>query len=107
MVSVAVRDPAAVGLKTIPIVQLPEPERLEPQLLLMIEKSPGFVPETVTLAMVIVVVPSLCSVTDWTALAEPTLATPKESVCGVMAKVLIFPVAVPDSDTVCEELNPE
>ena len=89
------------------MLQLPEPERLEPQLLLAIEKSPGFVPETVTLAMVIVVVPSLCSVTDWTALAEPTLATPKESVCGVMAKVLIFPVAVPDSDTVCEELNPE
>jgi len=89
------------------MLQPPEPERLEPQLLLAIEKSPEFVPEIVTLAMEIVVVPSLCRVTDWTALAEPTLAMPKESVCGVMAKVLIFPVAVPESDTVCDELNPE
>jgi hypothetical protein len=89
------------------MLQLPEPERLEPQLLLTMEKSPGSVPETVTLAMEIVVVPSLCRVTDWTALAEPTLAMPKESVCGVMARVLIFPVAVPESDTVCDELNPE
>jgi hypothetical protein len=107
IVNIAVRDPEAVGLKRRPMLQLPEPERLEPQLLLAIEKSPEFVPEIVTLAMEIVVVPSLCRVTDWTALAEPTLAMPKESVCGVMARVLIFPVAVPESDTVCDELNPE
>ena len=89
------------------MLQLLEPERLEPQLLLAIEKSPASVPVIATLAIDTVVVPSLCSVTDWTALADPTLSVPKESVCGVMVKVLIFPVAVPESDTVCDELNPE
>lgn len=89
------------------MLQLPEPARLEPQLLLAIEKSPGFVPVIATLAIDTMVVPSLCSVTDWTALADPTLSVPKESVCGVIVKALIFPVAVPDSDTVWDELNPE
>jgi hypothetical protein len=96
-----------VGLKRIPMLQLLEPARLEPQLLLAIKKSPGSVPVIDTLAIDTVVVPSLCSVTDWTALADPTLSVPKESVCGVVVKVLIFPVAVPESGTVWDELNPE
>ena len=71
------------------------------------EKSPGSVPAIATLLMEIAVVPSLLSVTDWTALVEPTLIVPKESACGVTVNVLIFPVAVPESDTLCEELYPE
>jgi len=57
--------------------------------------------------MEISVVPSLCNVTDWTALAESTLIVPKESVCGVTVNVLIFPVAVPERDTLSDDLNPE
>ena len=57
--------------------------------------------------MEIAVVPSLCNVTDWTALAESTLIVPKESVCGVTVNVLIFPVAIPERDTLSDDLNPE
>jgi len=57
--------------------------------------------------MEISVVPSLCNVTDWTALAESTLIVPKESVCGVTVNVLIFPVAVPERDTLSDDLNPD
>jgi hypothetical protein len=57
--------------------------------------------------MEIAVVPSLCNVTDWTALAESTLIMPKESVCGVTVNVLIFPVAVPERDTLSDDLNPD
>ena len=59
IVSVAVRDPAALGLKTIPMLQLPDPWRLEPHVLLVIEKSPGSVPAIATLLIETVVVPSL------------------------------------------------
>jgi len=57
--------------------------------------------------MEIVVVPSLCNITGWTALAESTLIMPKESVCGVTVNVLIFPVAIPERDTLSDDLNPE
>jgi len=105
--SVAVRDPAAVGLKAMLMVQLLEPVRLDPQVFPAIEKSPGFVPAIAMLAIEIGVVPSLCNITDWVALAEPTFKVPKESVCGETVSVLIFPVAVPESNTVCDEPNPE
>ena len=57
--------------------------------------------------MEVVVVPSLCNITGWTALAESTLIMPKESVCGVTVNVLIFPVAIPERDTLSDDLNPE
>ncbi|MGC1424441.1 MAG: hypothetical protein WA815_18950 [Terracidiphilus sp.] len=106
-VSVAVRDPAAAGLKIMPMLQVLDPGRLDPQVLPAIEKSAGSVPTRATLSMEIVVVPSLCNVTFWSALSEPTSSAPKESVCGVTVKVLIFPVAVPESATLRDELNPE
>jgi hypothetical protein len=43
---------------------LADPARLDPQLLLTIEKSPAFVPTIATLEIEIGVVPLLCSVTD-------------------------------------------
>ena len=107
MVSVAVRDPAAVGMKRMPMLQLLDPGMFDPQALLAIEKSPGFVPAIVTLAREIVVVPSLCNVTDWNVLAEPTLIVPKESDCGMIVNVLILPVATPERETCCDGLNPE
>ena len=64
MTSVAVRDPAAVGLKARLMVQLLEPVRLDPQVLPAIEKSAGFVPAIAMLANEIDVVPSLCKITD-------------------------------------------
>ena len=89
------------------MLQLLDPDRLDPQVLLAIEKSPGSVPAIATLLIEIAVVPSLCSVTDWTALADPRFIAPKESACGVTVNVLIFPVAVPERDTLCDELDPE
>jgi hypothetical protein len=44
MLSVAVRAPANVGLKTMPIAQLPPPARFGPHVLLAMEKSPAFAP---------------------------------------------------------------
>lgn len=107
MVSVAARGPATLGLKRIPMLQLLDPLRLEPHVLLAIEKSAGFVPAIATAPMEMVVVPSLCNVTVCGALAEPMSIEPKERVCGVKVRVLILPVAVPESDTLCDELKPE
>jgi hypothetical protein len=107
MVSVAARDPDAVGLNTTPMVQLPDPARLDPHVLLAIEKSPESVPAIATLLMEMVVVPSLCRVTVCAAVEEPISAAPNDSVCGDTVKVLIFPLAVPESGTLSEELNPE
>jgi len=53
--------------------------------------------------MEIAVVPSLCNVTDCTALAESTLIVPKESACGVTINALIFPVAIPERDTLSDD----
>ena len=107
IVNVAVRGPAALGLKRMPMVQLLDPGRLDPHVLLATEKSAGSVPAIATAPMEIVVVPSICNVTVCAALAEPISIEPKERVCGFKLSVLILPVAVPESDTLCDELNPE
>jgi hypothetical protein len=107
IVSVADRAPAAVGLKMMPMLQLLDPPRLDPQVLPAIAKSPGSAPAIATLSKEIVVVPSLCNVTVWTALGEPTSSALKDSACGATVNVLIFPVVVPESDTLCDGLNPE
>jgi hypothetical protein len=51
--NVAVRAPAAVGLKTIDAVQFPAAPRLAPQVLLAMLKSPALVPDIATLLIVI------------------------------------------------------
>ena len=63
-VRVAVREPVAVGLNVILTVQLADPARLAPQVLVAIAKSPAFAPERTTLVMAMAVVPPLVSVTD-------------------------------------------
>jgi len=107
ILSVAARDQDAVGLNAIPIVQLLDPARLDPHVLLVIEKSPAFIPSIATLLIDILVVPSLCTVTVCAAVDDPMSATPKESVCGDTVRVLTFPVAFPESSTLSDELNPE
>jgi hypothetical protein len=107
IVSAAARDPDAAGLKMMPIVQLLDPLRLDPHVSLAIEKSPGSVPLMATLLMEMAVVPSLCSVTVCAAVDESISAAPNASVCGDTVNVLILPVAVPDSGTIADELNPE
>jgi hypothetical protein len=105
--SVAVLVPAAVGLKMTPMLQLPDPCRLDPQVLLATEKSPAFVPAIVTLAIEIVVVPLLPSVTVCAALAVPTSTVPNDKLGGITVSVLIVPVPVPESGTLCDEWKPE
>lgn len=90
-----------------PMVQLLDPGRLDPHVLLEIEKSAGSVPAIATAPMEIVVVPSLCNVTVCAALAEPMSSEPKERLFGVTVSVLILPVAVPESGTLCDASNPE
>ena len=59
---VAVRVPAAVGVKVTLIVQLPPAGTLAPQVLVGIAKSPLFVPVTAMLVMLNAVLPGLESV---------------------------------------------
>ena len=73
----------------------------------MIEKSVASVPVIATLLIEIAVVPSLCNVTVCAAVAELMSVAPKESVCGVTVNALIVPFALPESETLTEELIPE
>lgn len=61
--SVAWRVPAAVGVKSKVAAQLDPDERVVPHVLLAMEKSPAFVPETAMLLMVIADEPPLVKVT--------------------------------------------
>jgi hypothetical protein len=70
-VSVAVRVPAAVGVKVTLIVQLAPAASELPQLFDS-AKSPGLVPVIATLAMVAGPVPVLVSVTTWSGPVTPT-----------------------------------
>jgi hypothetical protein len=67
---VAVRVPVDSGLKWMVTVQLALAARLDPQVLLAIEKSAALVPAIATLLMVIEAEPPLVNVTD---LGAPTL----------------------------------
>lgn len=80
---------------------------MDPHVLAAIEKSAGSDPAIPTLLMEIGVVPSLCTVTVCAALDEFTSRDPKARLCGDTLNELIFPVAVPVSGTLMEELAPE
>ena len=99
---VAIKVPAAVGLKTTLAEQLAAAARLTPQVLLKIAKSTAFVPEMVTLPMVMAaVVPSL-RVADCAGLVAPGAVLPNDRVVGLALTVPpVVPVPVPDSATVC------
>ena len=83
IVSVAERVPVAVGLNSRDTPQLAEAPRLEPQALAEMTKSPGFVPVSAMLLMVIEELVPLVSVEDCAALVEPTLTDPNERLAGL------------------------
>ena len=70
MVTVALRAPAAAGVKVTGMLQLPPMATLVPQLLVW-AKSPGFVPVMAMLVMESAADPGLLKVTVCAALAEP------------------------------------
>jgi hypothetical protein len=100
-VSVAARDPLVLGLNAMETLQLAAAARLLPQVLLEITKSPGFVPVTDTLLMVIEELDPFLSVAVCDALVEPTFTEPNEREVGLIVTVPPVPVPVPDRDTVC------
>jgi hypothetical protein len=73
IVRVPVQGPLPSGVKVTLIVQFPLAATLEPQVLLLMEKSPLIV----MLETASGVVPALLRVTDWAVLVEPT-ATPEK-----------------------------
>ena len=90
--SVADRFPVVVGAKTIVAVQLPDAARVVPQVLAEITKSPGLVPPTAMLLMVIELVPLLVSVTDFGPPLPPTATKVQFNAVG---------------DTVADEVPPD
>jgi hypothetical protein len=96
--TVALRAPAAVGLKVAETVQLAPAARLAPQVVVA-GKSP-LLPLSRMLEMVSAAAPVFFTVTVWTALAEPTLVAAKLKLVGLneMAGV---PVPVPLRETEC------
>jgi hypothetical protein len=69
---VAVRVPVDSGLKWMVTVQLALAARVDPQVLLAIEKSAALVPVIVTLLMLIETEPPFVNVTDFAALTLPS-----------------------------------
>src|ERR1019366_1933790 len=80
--NVADRAPVAFGANTIVAVQLEDAASDEPQVLLRIAKSPGFVPPRVTLLMVIAALPLFVSVTTFGAPVWPSCTDTQFSVDG-------------------------
>jgi hypothetical protein len=74
--SVPVRVPAAIGLKTMVAVQLADAARLVPQVLLAMLKSAAFVPEIVILLMVLAEVVPFFRVAVCETLLAPTVTVP-------------------------------
>lgn len=96
--TLACRDPAAIGVNVMLIVQLVAVARVVPQLLVCV-KSPGSKPVMVMLDIVRVAFPALLSVNFWAALLDPTLVLPKVRVLG--DKVTVAAMPVPLKDAVC------
>ena len=97
----AVRAPAAVGLKTIDAVQFAEAARLVSHVLVEIVKSAAFVPEIAILLIVTAEVRPLLKVADCAALLDPTPVLANVSVAGLAATLPLAAVPVPDKATVC------
>ena len=99
-VRVAARVPVVLGLNATDTLQLADAARLDPQVLLVIVKSPGLVPVTATLLMVIDEVVPFFRVAVCAVLVEPTLTVPNEKDVGLMLTEAVLPVAVPERATV-------
>jgi hypothetical protein len=105
-VSVAARDPLTLGLNETEIVQVAEAARLVPQDFPEMTKSPGFVPVTAMLLMVIDELVPLVNVAVCAALVEPTFTEPNENEVGLMVTdPLEPPGAKPESATLCGEFD--
>jgi hypothetical protein len=96
----ALRVPAAEGVKITLMVQLALGLKLEPQLLVS-EKSAAFVPVTVILVSEREETPVFVSVTGCEALGEPTAVVAKERLVGENAAMAWTPV--PERATFCGE----
>lgn len=81
-VRVAARVPAAVGLKSMPMVQVEEAARLMPQLFWLIAKSAALVPANLMLLMLTAELPVLVRVTDFAPLVLPTATGPHVTEVG-------------------------
>jgi hypothetical protein len=104
---VAFLAPVAPGLKVTEAAQFDEAARLLPQVLLVIEKSPAFVPEIAMLLIVIDEASPLVKVADFAALVEPVVTLPNASDVGLTETVPLVEVPKPVSATVCGLPLPE
>ena len=101
IVSVAERVPVVVGLNSTDTPQLADAARLEPHAFAEMTKSPGFVPVSEMLLMVIDELVPLLRVEDCAALVEPTFTEPNERLVGLMVTLPVLPPgANPESATV-------
>jgi hypothetical protein len=99
--SVAVRVPLDAGLKTTLAEQLAFVARLVPQVVLLIAKSPAFVPLIATLLIEIVALVPFVSVADCATLGEPTEVAGNPSDVGdtvTLPPEVLLPV--PERETV-------
>jgi hypothetical protein len=94
---VAVRAPAAVGLKTTEAEHDPAAAKLVLQVLLAILKSPAFVPAIATLLIVMEELRLFDSVTACEALLDPTFVLAKVRLVGLAETVPLEEVPVPVS----------
>jgi len=99
--NVAVRVPAAVGLKTMDAAQLAEAARLVPQVLLAMLKSAAFVPEIAMLLIVIEDVRPFESVAVCPALLDPTVVLANVRLDGLAVTVPDGADPFPLNATVC------
>lgn len=91
-VIVPVRRPVAVGVKVTDMVQVPEPARLVPQVLLEMAKSPALVPPTVMLLIARATGPLFANVTDCAALVAATAVAGKFRLVGVTVALEAMPL---------------
>jgi hypothetical protein len=95
--SVAVLAPLAIGLNTIEAEQELAVTRLVPQVLLAMLKSPAFVPDIVTLLIVIDELEPFDRVTVFEALLDPTFVLANVRLVGLAETVPLGAVPVPVS----------
>lgn len=92
----ALRVPAAVGLKVMPMAQLPPAATAVVQVLEATVKSPAFVPLTATVETVKGAVPVFFIVNVWAGLAVPTFSLGKDRVENETAGAMPVPLSVSD-----------
>ena len=104
MATVALRVPAAEGVNTTLMVQVPEPWSVVPQVFEEIAKSPAFIPVRAALVMESGAVPWFCKVIVCAGLLVPTLKAPNWSELGFATAEPIEVVPTPERGTAIGEL---